>query len=121
MIYRARRPVRVRRLPDAQLAAIAARQPEPEAEFQAWLARLAKETGSKYFHDHDSRRNPEGFPDSVIVTPSGLLLFAELKREADKPSAEQLEWLAALGNVQRLHSGWFRPSMRPQLERLIRS
>jgi hypothetical protein len=118
-MYRARRPVHVKSMPELPSSGKPA--PEPERDFQAWLRAEAQAAGAKYFHDYMSRRNPQGFPDTVIVTPGGLLLFAELKRESDSPTEKQAEWLDALGRVQRLHSGWFRPSMRPDLERLIRS
>ena len=65
------------------------------------------------FHDQDSRRNPEGFPDWV-VTGRGGILFAELKREGEEPTPAQSGWLVMLAKQERpgLMVRVYRPSDR---------
>ncbi len=55
---------------------------------------LCKLYGLKWFHDHDSRRNPEGFPDLVIV--GRKVMYRELKTQKGTVSPAQKEWLEAL-------------------------
>jgi VRR-NUC domain len=79
-----------------------------EAELQASILDLAKQTGWIWFHDHDSRRNPPGFPDLVLVHEhTGALIFAELKDEDGRVTPEQRQWLGALG--RKHHAGVWRP------------
>ena len=59
-------------------------------EYVIDLCKLAKWT---FFHDHDSRRNPAGLPDLIMVK-DGRLIFAELKTEKSKLSDAQNKWLA---------------------------
>lgn len=50
------------------------------------------------YHTHRAQHSPAGFPDDVIV--GNAILYRELKREGEKPSPAQQEWLdrlAALG------------------------
>ena len=56
---------------------------------------LCKLLGLLYFHVHDSRRSPSGFPDLLIAGP-GAILFAELKTQRGRVSPAQKEWIAAL-------------------------
>lgn len=68
-----------------------------EKAFMARVIELAKLHGWRAYHTHDSRRSERGFPDLVLVR-KGVCVFAELKRSrAEKPTAEQLAWLADLG------------------------
>ena len=49
-----------------------------------------------YYHTHNSRRSPAGYPDTVIASERhGIQIVAELKREhhRNKPSADQVKWL----------------------------
>jgi hypothetical protein len=55
---------------------------------------LCRLFGLKWFHDRDSRRNPEGFPDLVIT--GRRTIYRELKTERGRLSAAQKEWIAAL-------------------------
>lgn len=67
-----------------------------EKAFQAQVIRLAELNGwTLIYHTHDSRRSAKGFPDLVICRP-GRIIFAELKRQRGKVSAEQQQWLEAL-------------------------
>jgi VRR-NUC domain-containing protein len=55
---------------------------------------LCKLYGLRWFHDHDSRRNPSGLPDLIIV--GKRVLYRELKTQTGRLSAAQKEWIADL-------------------------
>jgi len=63
---------------------------------------LCAQLGLIWYHPHDSRRSPHGWPDLVIARrhvkgySAGAALFAELKSENGKVTPEQEEWLEAL-------------------------
>ena len=67
-----------------------------EKQFQKYVLELARLTGWKYYHTHNSRRSPHGFPDLVLVRPGHQVIFAELKSETGKTSEEQDKWLELL-------------------------
>lgn len=68
-----------------------------ESELQTAILQLAKLRGWLHFHDYDSRRNPAGFPDLVLLHPrTGDLLFAELKTATGRVSQRQQRWIDAL-------------------------
>lgn len=62
-----------------------------EAELQESVRALCKDLGLLYYHAHDSRRSPAGFPDVVAVGPGGVL-WAELKSQRGSLTAEQRRW-----------------------------
>ncbi len=71
--------------------------PMTEDQLQAQVLEFARGMGWLAYHTRDSRRSERGFPDLVLVHPfSGALLFAELKRDGEHPTAEQRRWLRAL-------------------------
>ena len=85
---------------------------KPEDKFQEEILKTAGYLGWLRFHDHDSRRNNEGagvdpgLPDTILVHPTRFrIIFAELKRETENPSARQLVWLGALMVISRLTGG----------------
>lgn len=80
-----------------------------EDALQQSIADLCGLLNLPYYHTHDSRRSPEGFPDSAIVRGDTLLLF-ESKTERGKATPAQLRWLDALGQVRRVESGIWRPT-----------
>ena len=68
-----------------------------EATLQSHVTGFAQSLGYLCYHTHDSRRSQPGFPDLVMVRAiTGRLIFAELKTERGKQSAEQREWERAL-------------------------
>lgn len=69
-----------------------------EGELEANVAALCKSLGLLYYHTYRSTRSPAGFPDDVIVGPHGMI-YRELKREGENPSAAQQEWLDGLQAV----------------------
>ena len=50
-----------------------------------------------------------GWPDTVAVHPSGVLLVVELKTEGKYPSRDQREWLELLALVPGVLAGVWRP------------
>ena len=73
----------------------------PENVLQEWVRTDALELGLLYFHDHDSRRNYEGFPDTVLVGPIGAdgtarMMWRELKTQKGRTTPAQREWLDRL-------------------------
>jgi len=64
---------------------------------------IAPLLGYLCYHTHDSRRSNPGFPDLCMV--GKRLIFAELKSEAGKVSAEQLDWLNRLDVIERKSEG----------------
>lgn len=69
-----------------------------EREFQQRVTDLATLHGWRWYHTHDSRRSPSGFPDLVLVRPNRLI-FAELKSNTGRTTPQQEAWLAALRQV----------------------
>lgn len=65
-----------------------------EREFQAEVVKTARSCGWITYHTHDSRRSDKGFPDLVLVRER--VVFAELKTDTGRESAEQLEWMRRL-------------------------
>jgi hypothetical protein len=65
-----------------------------EAQAQATIVQLATWRNWFVYHTHDSRHSAAGFPDLVLVRER--VAFVELKRDGEKPRAEQRVWLDAL-------------------------
>lgn len=73
-----------------------------EAALQETIRQAAMRAGALYYHTHNSKRSPPGFPDVVIVTspsivwhPPRLLCF-EVKTAKGKVSQAQRDWLNRL-------------------------
>jgi hypothetical protein len=69
-----------------------------EKELDAAVRKIARLYGWRVYHTYRSTRSPAGFPDLVMVKPPRLI-FAELKSDEGKVSAEQAEWLTDLRAV----------------------
>lgn len=72
-----------------------------ERSFMDQVVRCAKMLGWASYHTHDSRRSAAGFPDLVLVRPSGRgrqgrVIFAELKAQRGSVAPEQHGWLTLL-------------------------
>jgi hypothetical protein len=55
---------------------------------------LCELLGLKWYHTHNSKHSPSGFPDLVIT--GRRTIYRELKREGEDPTEAQEEWIAAL-------------------------
>lgn len=63
-------------------------------------ARRNLDRGILYYHTHDSRHSPKGFPDvMVLFGNSTRWLVAELKNQKARPAPEQVAWLDAFARV----------------------
>jgi VRR-NUC domain len=87
-----------------------------EQEWQTQVVRLARLLGWRHFHPFNSRRSPSGFPDLCLVRDR--VVFAELKTERGKPSAEQAHWIEALEAAGAEVYVW-RPSDLEQVGRVL--
>lgn len=77
-----------------------------EAAYQRRITDFCDYLKLRWFHSGDSRRDScAGFPDLVICGPGGLV-FAELKSEQGKVSAEQFAWLDDLNQHAPAHVWW---------------
>lgn len=91
-----------------------------EAQLQNHVIGLARVLGWDYYHTHDSRRSPGGFPDLVLVhRGKSICLVRELKTEKGKFRPRQEDWLESL-HAAGVDAGVWRPrdvvSQRVQLE-----
>ena len=65
-----------------------------EAELEIHVRHLIRDLGLLWYHTHDSRHSPSGFPDLVIVGHG--VIYRELKTARGKVTDAQAEWLHAL-------------------------
>ena len=79
-----------------------------EGEFMQQVIDLALTLGWLVYHTHDSRHSPAGFPDLILVRGDRLVAL-ECKRDGQKPTAAQVEWLEALAKVRWVTAGVARP------------
>lgn len=79
-----------------------------EAAFQKRITDLCDWLGLRWHHEVDSRKSKSGFPDLVIVAPARVI-FAELKTEKGRLTAEQEAWVQSLNRAGVLAFVW-----RPQ-------
>ena len=66
-----------------------------ERDLQNQILKIAKLGGWDYYHTHDSRRSPAGWPDLVLCRPPEII-FAELKTQKGRLTAAQKHWLDML-------------------------
>lgn len=89
-----------------------------EAQFQQAITDLCDWYRLQWHHEVDSRRSKSGFPDLVIV--GTRLIFAELKAERGRVSAEQQVWMDRLRSAGVEVYLW-RPSDMPEVTTVLRS
>lgn len=75
---------------------------------------MATALGWTWYHTHDSRRSPAGFPDLVLVRDR--VLFRELKDDRRRLEPEQIEWLNRLTRAGA-DAGVWRPKDRRSVEK----
>lgn len=88
-----------------------------EAEFQTAVLDLASMLGWRYYHTHDSRRSPHGFPDLVLVRPP-IVLFVELKSPSGVVQPDQRVWLEELARCGLNVRVW-RPDDWEEIEKTL--
>ncbi len=88
-----------------------------EQEWQRTITELATTLNWAWYHTHDSRRSPAGFPDLVLTRER--VIFAELKRQRGRLTYEQHRWRCQLIEAGAEHYVW-RPSDYPQVEQILR-
>jgi hypothetical protein len=74
-----------------------------EADLQEVLRQAASLHQWVYYHGHDSRHSPAGFPDTVLCRGERLL-FVELKMPGKTPTPAQKTWLKALAAVRQVEA-----------------
>lgn len=90
-----------------------------EKQFQAQVLELARLYGWRWYHTHDSRRSPAGFPDLVLVHPRRMVvLFVELKTDRGRLRSEQFNWICDLRCAGAEAVTW-RPKFWPEIERVL--
>jgi hypothetical protein len=78
-----------------------------EAALEENVRVACRDLGLMYYHTHRAQHSPAGFPDDVIV--GNRVIYRELKRQREKPSPAQQEWLDRLEAVGEDVGVW-RPS-----------
>ncbi len=90
-----------------------------EKSFQSQVIQLARLRGWRVHHIHDSRKSSgSGWPDLSMIR-GGRFVAAELKVGGNRPTAEQVEWLADLSECG-LETFLWRPSDFEEIERTLR-
>jgi hypothetical protein len=82
---------------------------ETEAGFQEALRQYALLHGWQYYHIHDARCSPAGFPDVVLARPGDALILAELKSARGRVRPEQQEWYDVLRQCTGIENYIWRP------------
>ncbi len=90
-----------------------------ERDFQQTVLELARVLGWRCYHTHDSRRSEPGFPDIVAVRPPRII-YAELKTERGRLSADQRQWLSLLEGCAGVEVHVWRPSDWPAIDEALR-
>lgn len=89
-----------------------------EREFQAQIVELAELHGFAWYHTHDSRRSPAGFPDLILVKPPRFIA-AELKTSSGRTRPEQKAWLELLARCPGIEVYLWRPDDFDGIARLL--
>jgi len=61
-----------------------------------------------------ARRTDKGFPDINATTTGGRIIYAELKREKEKPTPDQISWLDRLAKNIGVEVYLVKPSTRQE-------
>lgn len=90
-----------------------------ERELTTYVRDLAKLYRWRRYHTWLSKHSPAGFPDEVLVRPPRLV-FAELKSDRGKLSAEQEAWLDDLRAVPGVEVYLWRPADMDEIAQVLR-
>jgi hypothetical protein len=96
-----------------------------EREFMVQVIELAQWYRWKVYHTFDSRRSTAGWPDLAMTRAGTLnnparLVLAELKSTKGRLTLEQMDWLAALGQVPHVETYCWRPADWDQIVNILK-
>lgn len=91
----------------------------PEKVFQEQLRQLCTAQKWLYFHVHNAKHSPSGFPDLAAIRHERLIA-AELKRVGNVPTAAQAAWLAAFAGVRTVETYVWTPEDMPTILEVLR-
>lgn len=95
--------------------AFATLPPMTEKQLQGQIREVAKRLQMYHYHTARSDRSEPGFPDSLLVAPTGGTLWClEAKIDTAHPTLAQQRWLDALSRVERVVAGVVRPASLAQ-------
>lgn len=80
-----------------------------EVEWSGEIIDAANVGGWLWYHTHDSRRSPKGFPD-LTLTRGDELVFFEVKKQTGVVTPDQQEWIDRLSQVPGVIAMVVRPS-----------
>ena len=89
-----------------------------EADFQAAVTTDATVNGWTWYHTHDSRHSPAGFPDLVLIRGARIIV-AEVKVGANTTTEAQRDWLSVFAGVSETVLWRSEPAPRAELWRGI--
>lgn len=90
---------------------------ESETGFLGRVLALARLYGWTFYHTHDSRKSPEGFPDIVLVRD--VVIFAELKTRVGKLTMQQAVWLEMLRHTGQVEVYLWRPAQWEEVQKRL--
>jgi hypothetical protein len=90
-----------------------------ERDLTGYVRDIAKAFGWRRYHTWLSKHSSAGFPDEVLLRPPRLV-FAELKSERGKLSAEQAAWLEELRAVPGVEVYEWRPDDMDAIVEVLR-
>lgn len=93
-------------------------KPMSEKAWQKQVIQLATMLGFRAYHTHLSKWSNPGWPDLVLVRER--IIYAELKTDKGKVSAEQAAWLTALAEAGQECYVWRPASFESVRETLMR-
>lgn len=91
-----------------------------EKQLMQHVLDMARALGYLAYHTYNSRRSEPGFPD-IIAVGFDRLIAIECKREKEKPTAEQQNWLDELAFVPGVECYVIRPNdwLSGEVERIL--
>lgn len=89
-----------------------------ERRFQAQIIAYATLMNWRYYHTHNSKNSPKGFPDLVLIRRPRVV-WAEIKAQRTRVTDDQHAWLEELRASGQEVFVW-RPSDWRQVETILR-
>ena len=89
-----------------------------EKAWQTTVIQAFRFAGWYCYHTYSSKRSEPGFPDLVCISPQGRVIFAELKTQRGRLTAEQERVIELLRRGDNEVYVW-RPADWPEIERLL--